>query len=177
MWKDSLWVFPICLQFWKCCNKNVHLVRQHPSLGSMIARSTDTREISMSIPKFGQGQSIYICFNRVRIEDFTHPKWEGCRVISSIIFVVIRENISRLKSAEKQEVIFLLISGPGEGKIFCNLPNGYKIDARLFPFTHPFRMYFSILRKKHQFFTHKSSVRSILQIVQDTITRFLYNSI
>ena len=33
------------------------------------------------------------------------------------------------------------------------------------------------LQNMHQFITHKSSVRSVLQIVQDTITWFMYNSI
>ena len=55
-------------------NKNVHLVVQHPSLGSMTEGPINTSEILISIPRFGQELSICICFNRVEIDDLTHPK-------------------------------------------------------------------------------------------------------
>ena len=57
-----------------CVNKNVHLVMQHPSLGSMIEGPIDTSEILMPIARFGQELSIYICFSHVKIDDLTHPK-------------------------------------------------------------------------------------------------------
>ena len=72
-------------------------------------------------------------------------------------------------------IFFFYFILPSKTKIFYNLPKGYKNDGRLFPLTHPMRRYLSILRNMHQFFTQKSFIMSILQIVQDTITWFLYN--
>ena len=57
-----------------CVNKNVHLVMQHSSLGSMTEGSTDTSEILMPIPKFEQELSIYIFLSPARMVDFKHPK-------------------------------------------------------------------------------------------------------
>ena len=76
-----------------CVNKNVHLVMQHPSLGSMTERPTDTSEILMLMPRPGQEQSIYICLSPFKTADFMHPKWEGCIVINSLIFVVVCKSI------------------------------------------------------------------------------------
>ena len=47
----------------------------------------------------------------------------------------------------------------------------------LLPFTNPIRRCLSILRNMHEFFTYKSSIKSVSQIVQDAITWVLYNSI
>ena len=92
--KISWWVFSTCLQRWELCvNKNVHLVMQHPSLGSMTKRSTDTPEILILMPKPGQEPSIYIYLSPFKIADFMHPKCEGCIVINSPIFVVVSKNI------------------------------------------------------------------------------------
>ena len=70
-----------------CVNKNVHLVMQHPSLGSMTEGSIDESEILMPIPKFEQGPSIYIFLNPTKMVDFIHPKLEGCIIINLLIFV------------------------------------------------------------------------------------------
>ena len=72
-----------------CINKNVHLIMQHPSLGSMTEGPTDTSEILIPMPRPGQELSIYICLNPVKTAGFMHPKWEGCIVINSPIFVVV----------------------------------------------------------------------------------------
>ena len=42
-----------------CVNKNVHLGRQNPSLGSMTEGPTDKPEILIPMPKPGQEPSIY----------------------------------------------------------------------------------------------------------------------
>ena len=66
---------------------------QHPSLGSMTEGPTDTSEILIPIPKPGQEPSIYICHSPFKTADFMHPKWEGCVVVNSLIFVVASKNI------------------------------------------------------------------------------------
>ena len=53
----------------------------------------------------------------------------------------------------------------------------YKIKCDYFHSLTQSRGTLSILRNMHQFFTYKSSVGSVLQIIQDTIAWFLYNSI
>ena len=77
----------------KCDNKNVHLVIQNPLLGSIIAGFIETFEILIPMPKFEQELSTYICLSPAKMVDFMHPKWEGCIVINSLIFVVISRNI------------------------------------------------------------------------------------
>ena len=91
MWKDFLVGFlslPPKLGI-ICVNKNVHIATQHPLLESMIAELTCTSEISESIPRFGQELSICICFNRVKIDDLTHPDREGCSITNSLILVIL----------------------------------------------------------------------------------------
>ena len=58
----------------QCFNKNVHLIIQHPSLGSMTEGPTDKPEILIPMLKPWQEPSIYICLSSVKIVDFTHPK-------------------------------------------------------------------------------------------------------
>ena len=77
----------------KCVNKNVHFVMQHPSLGSMTKGPIDKPEVLMPMPRPGEEPSIYICLSPVKTADLMHPKWEGCIVINSIIFVVVCRNI------------------------------------------------------------------------------------
>ena len=76
-----------------CVNRNVHLVRQHPSLGSMTKGPTDRSETLIPMPKPGQKPSIYICLSPVKTADIMHPKWEGFIVINWLIFVVVSKNI------------------------------------------------------------------------------------
>ena len=76
-----------------CINENVLLVMQHPSLGSMIEGPTDTPEILIPMPRLGQEPFIYICISPVKTANFNHPKWEGCIVINSLIFVVASRKI------------------------------------------------------------------------------------
>ena len=57
-----------------CVNKNVHLVMQHPSLGSMTEGSTHKPAILIPMPKLGQEPSIYICLSPAKMVDFMHPK-------------------------------------------------------------------------------------------------------
>ena len=76
-----------------CVNKYEHLVMQHPSLGSITEGPTVTSEILVPTPRLGQELSIYICLSPVKTADFMHPKWEGCIVINSVIFVVVCRNI------------------------------------------------------------------------------------
>ena len=40
-----------------------------------------------------QKLSMYICLSPVKTADFIHPKWEGCIVINSLIFVGVSEKI------------------------------------------------------------------------------------
>ena len=74
-------------------NKNVHLVMQHPSLGSMTERPIDKPEILIPTPKLGERPSIYICLSPVKMVDFMHPKWKGCIIINSLIFFIVSRNI------------------------------------------------------------------------------------
>ena len=94
-WKDSLVFFfklsPILGMI--CCSKKVQFTRQHPSLGSIMAGFIDIFEILIPMPKFGQELSIYICLSLVKMVDSMNPKWEGCIVINSLIFVVVSRNI------------------------------------------------------------------------------------
>ena len=76
-----------------CVNKNLHLVRQHPSLGSMTKGPTYKPEILIPMPRPGKEPSIYICLSPVKTADFMHLQWEGCIVINSLIFVVVCRNI------------------------------------------------------------------------------------
>ena len=46
-----------------CHNKNVRLMMQNPSLGSLTEDPIDTSENLMLIQRFGQELSIYICFS------------------------------------------------------------------------------------------------------------------
>ena len=55
-------------------NKNVHLVMEHPSLGSITEGATDASEILIPMPRPGQEPSIYICLSPVKMVDFMHPK-------------------------------------------------------------------------------------------------------
>ena len=57
-----------------CAYKNVHLVMENPSLGSMTEGPIDAPEVLMPIPKFGQGPSLYIFLSPVKMIDFMHPK-------------------------------------------------------------------------------------------------------
>ena len=57
------------------------------------SRPTDTSEILMPMPRPGQEPSIYIFLSPFKATDFMHPKWEGCIVINSLIFVVVCKNI------------------------------------------------------------------------------------
>ena len=57
-----------------CVNKNVHLVMQHPLLGSMTEGPTETSEILIPMSRPGQEPSIYICLSPVKTADFMHPK-------------------------------------------------------------------------------------------------------
>ena len=57
-----------------CVNENVHLVMQHPLLGSMPEGSTDTSEILIPMPKPWQEPSIYICLSPVETADSMHPQ-------------------------------------------------------------------------------------------------------
>ena len=57
-----------------CVNKNVHLIMQHPLLGSMAEGPFDASEILMPIPKFEQELSIYIFLSPAKMVDFMHPK-------------------------------------------------------------------------------------------------------
>ena len=94
-WKDSLvGLFSLSPTLGIICvNRNVHLVMQHPSLGSMTKGPTDRSETLIPMLKPGQKPSIYICLSPVKTADFMHPKWEGCIVINSLIFVVVSKNI------------------------------------------------------------------------------------
>ena len=76
-----------------CVNKNVHLVMQHPSLGSMTEGSTDKPEVLIPMPKLGQELYIYICLSPVKMAGFVHSKSEECIIINSLIFVVVSKNI------------------------------------------------------------------------------------
>ena len=55
----------------KCVNENVNLVIQHPSLGSITERPTDTSEILKPMHKPGQEPSIYICLSSVKTADLS----------------------------------------------------------------------------------------------------------
>ena len=66
---------------------------QHLSLGPMTEEPIDKPEILMPMPKPGEERSIYICLSHVKTADFMHPKWEGCIIINSLIFVVLCKNI------------------------------------------------------------------------------------
>ena len=74
---------------------------QNLSLGSMTEGPINTSKILMLIPKFGQELSIYICLSRVKIDDLTHPKREGCVLINLLIFVVVSRNIFVLPKFEQ----------------------------------------------------------------------------
>ena len=64
-----LWsIFSVCLQ----CLEGYVSIKMYTS--SVTEGPTYTSEILMPIPRFGQELSIYICFNRVKIDDLTHPK-------------------------------------------------------------------------------------------------------
>ena len=94
-WQDSvvgLFNLPPALGM-ICVYKNVRLVMQHPLLGSLTEGPTDTSKVLVPMPRPGQEPSIYICLCPVKAADFMHPKWEGCIVINSLIFVVICRNI------------------------------------------------------------------------------------
>ena len=54
--------------------KNVHLIMQHPSLGSMTEGPTDTSEILIPMTRSGQEPSMYIRLSPVKTADFMHPK-------------------------------------------------------------------------------------------------------
>ena len=76
-----------------CFNKNVHLVIQRPSLGSMTEGSTGKSKILILMPRPGQEPSIYICLSPVKTAGFMHVKLEGCIVINSLIFMIVCKNI------------------------------------------------------------------------------------
>ena len=95
MWKDSLvgfFILSLALGM-TCVNKNVYLIMQHPSLGSMTEGPIDTSEILMPMPKFEQGLSIHIFLSSAKMVDSMHPKVEGCIVVNSLIFAVVSRNI------------------------------------------------------------------------------------
>ena len=78
-----------------CVNKNVHLVMQHPSLGSMTEGATETSEILIPIPKPGQELSIYTCLSPFKRAEFMHPKREGRIVINSRTYFINSPNLGR----------------------------------------------------------------------------------
>ena len=94
-WKDSLvGLFNLSPTLGMICvSKNVHLIMQHPSLGSVTEGPTDTSEILITMPRPEQELSIYIFLSIANTVDFMHSKWEGCIVINSLIFVVVSRNI------------------------------------------------------------------------------------
>ena len=55
-------------------NKNVHLIMQHPPLGSMTESTTNTPEILIPMTRHGQELSIYISLSSIKTADFMHPK-------------------------------------------------------------------------------------------------------
>ena len=73
-----------------CCRKEVHLTRQHPSLGSIIAELIDAFEVLISMPKFGQELPVYIFLSLVKTIDFMHPNWEGFIIIHSFLWFLAR---------------------------------------------------------------------------------------
>ena len=83
------------------CDKNVHLVMQHSSLGSIIAGFIETFKILIPMPKFEWELSMYICLSPAKMVDFMHPKREGCIVINLLIFVVVNRNIFVLPKFEQ----------------------------------------------------------------------------
>ena len=76
-----------------CVNKDLHLVMQHPLLGSMTKGLTYIPEILIPMPRPGKEPSIYICLSPVKTANFMQLQWEGCIVINSLIFVVVCRNI------------------------------------------------------------------------------------
>ena len=102
-----------------CCRKEVHLSRQHPSLGSIIAELIDAFEVLISMPKFGQELSVYIFLSLVKTIDFMHPNWEGFIVINSLISVVVSENILYCPCERSKCVSFMISVMPMKDNLKC----------------------------------------------------------
>ena len=73
--KRFLGVFFQFVPNFRCsCSKKVNFTRKHPSLGSIIGEFIDPFEILITMPKFGQELSMYICLSPVNMVEFVHPK-------------------------------------------------------------------------------------------------------
>ena len=116
-----------------CVNKNVHLVMQHLSLGSSTEGPTDTSKILIPMSRLWQEPPIYICLSPVKEASFMHPKWEGCIVINSLIFVVVCRNILYCINLGKN----YLWTKPAPNKkrwrtILKNLTQAYSLVKRIY---------------------------------------------
>ena len=93
-WKD-FWVglFNLSLALgMKCVNKNVHLVMQHPSLGQWLKDLPTHLRSWYQCPGLGRNR-LYTYVSAFLKHGFMHPKWEGCIVINSLMFVVVCKNV------------------------------------------------------------------------------------
>ena len=131
--KISRWIFSTCPRPWEwyASIKIVHLIMQHPSLGSMTEGPTHKPEVLIPMPKPGQEPSIYICLISVKMVEIMHPKWEAYIVINSLICVVVCKNILYCLNVSKNYLWTKPASNKKRGRgILKNLIQAYPLVKR-----------------------------------------------